>query len=55
MEMTLDEAIECFERDSCIGCTYHNSDESCLEMAHEVAIKTLRKMREVENGEKASD
>ena len=51
MKMTLDEAIDCLGRDNCVGCRFAKTDESCLEMAHEIAIDALKKMREVENGE----
>ena len=45
MEMTLDEVIECLSRDSCIGCKYHKTDESCLETAVDTAVDILKRVK----------
>ena len=49
-EMTLKEARECLSRHSCEGCKFHNSEESCLEKAHEIAVSCIEIVEEMEKG-----
>ena len=50
--MTLEEAIQCYERDMCVGCKFNNTDISCLEEAHEIALKAMKLLYTIEGAEK---